>query len=583
MRGACGGTRAARASARAGMGSRAIFGTALAALLLCGVSSAAPGGGGPTGEMTARDAGAGSDHGAAGLEEELRVGAAELAAVPAESRVLFAKVLGRLEGMRGELEELKAGKARSDERIARLEEESKDCEHEEEQEEQEEMEAEKTENRNSYYTNGTARHRKQAGVPACGPTSWAARTAAVMDACCPAAPGGHRRAQDRTTCPLPDTCPSAACAAAFVAYYDDCALELLGHAAELPLPQFASFYASCQELASGAGQMMLQPVAVQMFRVLVNTKGAAQAGAMFPGSGAGGDDGGAGQPLDPLAPVPPPPPDATGAEDDTTGVTQYHAECTSADVASCVPACNAEHHGYELLATIDGTDTKFSCNLAHGLYSWMGAASEGGYLGADAQSFFSAVVSGAVGSYILTLMEDVGMSTDLTIEPGQDVRISGDPGLAAAPSWGSGGFTVQERGSLALQNIALNPSAIIDLRGSASLSLASMVVRAAVLAAAESALSGAGSTLRLDVVTMQEFPDSALTGITTVRLDGSKTTEPQFFGVAPFFAVTFGPCTVSDGGRCVGRTRAARGLRSGRALLHHRRRRRWRAGPLHRL
>ena len=60
-----------------------------------------------------------------------------------------------------------------------------------------------------------------------------------------------------------------------------------------------------------------------------------------------------------------------------------------------MPECNAEHHGYELLATIDGTDTKFSCNLAHGLYSWMGAASEGGYLGADAQSFFSAVVSGA--------------------------------------------------------------------------------------------------------------------------------------------------------------------------------------------
>ena len=45
-------------------------------------------------------------------------------------------------------------------------------------------------------------------------------------------------AQD-TTCPLPDTCPSTACAGAFVAYYDDCALELQGHAAELPLPQFA--------------------------------------------------------------------------------------------------------------------------------------------------------------------------------------------------------------------------------------------------------------------------------------------------------------------------------------------------------
>ena len=68
-------------------------------------------------------------------------------------------------------------------------------------------------------------------------------------------------------------------------YYEDCGAELQGHAAELPLPQFAGFYASCQELDSGAG-MMLQPGAVQMFRVLVNTEGAAQSGSMFPGGGA---------------------------------------------------------------------------------------------------------------------------------------------------------------------------------------------------------------------------------------------------------------------------------------------------------
>ena len=101
-------------------------------------------------------------------------------------------------------------------------------------------------------------------------------------------------------------------------------------------------------------------------------------------------------------------------------MTQYHAVCTSADVASCVPECNAEHHGYELLATIDGTDTKFSCNLAHGLYSWMGAASDGGFLGRDFASFFSAVASSAAGFYTVTLLEDagIGIGTDLTIEPG---------------------------------------------------------------------------------------------------------------------------------------------------------------------
>jgi len=104
-----------------------------------------------------------------------------------------------------------------------------------------------------------------------------------------------------------------------------------------------------------------------------------------------------------------------------------------------VPDCNAEHHGYELLATIEGTDTKFSCNLAHGLYSWMGAASEGGYLGADAQSFFSVVVAGVAGSYIVTLTADAGISTDIMIEPEQVVRISGDPGLAVPPSWAAAG------------------------------------------------------------------------------------------------------------------------------------------------
>ena len=99
-----GGAGSPRAAARAGMGFRGMVVTALAALLLCGASLAAPAAGGAGGDMP-RDMGGGSD--AAGLEEELHVGAAELAAVPAESRAVLAKVLGRLEGLRGEMEELK--------------------------------------------------------------------------------------------------------------------------------------------------------------------------------------------------------------------------------------------------------------------------------------------------------------------------------------------------------------------------------------------------------------------------------------------------------------------------------------------
>ena len=108
---------------------------------------------------------------------------------------------------------------------------------------------------------------------------------------------------------------------------------------------------------------------------------------------------------------------------------------------------------------IGGDDSKFSCNLAHGLYSWMGAAAEGGYLGADAQSFFSAVVSGAAGSYILTLTSDAGISTDLQIQPGQDVHVSGAG--VSPPSWGGGGFVVQQGGSLSLTGVVLTGSASV--------------------------------------------------------------------------------------------------------------------------
>ena len=83
----------------------------------------------------------------------------------------------------------------------------------------------------------------------------------------------------------------------------------------------------------------------------------------------------------------------------------------------------------------------------------MGAATEGGYLGNDVQSFFSAVISGAAGFYAVTVTEDAGIGTDLTIQPGQNVQISGDPGLSEAPSWGTGGFVIGEMGSLTLAHL----------------------------------------------------------------------------------------------------------------------------------
>ena len=231
---------------------------------------------------------------------------------------------------------------------------------------------------------------------------------------------------------------------------------------------------------------------------------------------------------------------------DSSGVQEYHAECSSAEIASCVPACNAEHHGFELLATIDGTDTKFSCNLAHMLYSWMGAASEGGYLGADFAAFFSAVVSGAAGSYFLALTMDAGISTDLKIQPGQDVRIHGDSEVP--PSWGRGGFAVQQGGSVSLTNVGVDATAAITVTGGGSLSLAELTLPQSALYAVMGG-SGAGSRLVFESVTVPEHPEwGMLTGSATKAPYAATGNFPL-----PTFVVNSGPCTLAEGGRCVGR------------------------------
>jgi hypothetical protein len=58
------------------------------------------------------------------------------------------------------------------------------------------------------------------------------------------------------------------------------------------------------------------------------------------------------------------------------------------------------------------------------------------------------------------------ISTDLMIEPGHAVVVSGDQGLADAPSWGSGGFVVQQFGSLVLAQMQLAGSISVISGGS---------------------------------------------------------------------------------------------------------------------
>ena len=125
------------------------------------------------------------------------------------------------------------------------------------------------------------------------------QTAATMDACCPQTGGGGHRRMQGSSCDLPETCPSMACASVFLPFMAACDVTL-SQMPGLQVEQFERFAASCQERQAS----MLQPVDVQMFRVRVNTAGAAQSGAMFPGGGSGLPL----NPLQPLQPLPPPPP-----------------------------------------------------------------------------------------------------------------------------------------------------------------------------------------------------------------------------------------------------------------------------------
>ena len=61
---------------------------------------------------------------------------------------------------------------------------------------------------------------------------------------------------------------------------------------------------------------------------------------------------------------------------------------------------------------------------------------DGGYLGSDLDSFFSAVVSSAAGFYaVLLTVQNAGITTLLTVRPGQSVAVTGDPSLPQPPDW----------------------------------------------------------------------------------------------------------------------------------------------------
>ena len=179
----------------------------------------------------------------------------------------------------------------------------------------------------------------------------------MLGVCCASPLGiGHRLLQADGGCDsLPATC-SPECSGQFVSIFENCQGEPVMR--ELPagvMAEWTVFYSACSEADQAVAEMgALKPINVVMYRILISSDGAQTHDEMFPGGGQGGTIVG---PL-PTLPSPPPPPPVSPV---STDVEQYHAQCTTANIQTCVPTCNATTHGYELLATIDGTDTTFSC------------------------------------------------------------------------------------------------------------------------------------------------------------------------------------------------------------------------------
>jgi hypothetical protein len=157
-----------------------------------------------------------------------------------------------------------------------------------------------------------------------------------------------------------------------------------------------------------------------------------------------------------------------------------------------------------MLLNLEGADTKLSCELHHGLYSWVGAATDGGYLGADGQAFFLAINSAAPGLYALLMHADMpSVAQTLEIRPGQLATVSGLESIAVPPTWGStGGIRVQDSGSLLMQYVTIVAAIDVDSGGSLTLHDVSCV-GAAVIIAARANVVIAVSNLRLNGVQFQ--------------------------------------------------------------------------------
>eukprot|EP01052_Picozoa_sp_SAG31_P019497 SAG31_NODE_1423_length_8400_cov_2.665944_7_plen_718_part_00 len=225
----------------------------------------------------------------------------------------------------------------------------------------------------------------------------------------------------------------------------------------------------------------------------------------------------------------------------------------------CMPLCEMETNGFLLLLNARGNDAKLSCELHHGLYSWVGGSADGGFIGTDAATFFSAVAAAAAGTYIVTLLASASISTDLVVHAGQVVAVNGDERLDEVLSWGNGaggGFVVQQFGLLSLSHVQIDPAAAVTVTDGGRLSFDNLALPSRALATAMGGLCGAGSRLIFDAVTVPEQVElGVLRGtVTSTGVEHELVLDPPDLLEDPLtFVVVSGPCTLAAGGRCVGR------------------------------
>ena len=175
---------------------------------------------------------------------------------------------------------------------------------------------------------------------------------------------GHRRMQ--ADCALPAACPSEACAATFVHFYDDCGGELVGE-----LDQYTSLYVSCQDMRQSSSSIAMQ------LGVKCTESGVSDADCI----------------------------------PECTAEIHGYTLLLNIDGGDLKLSCQLHHAIYStrgsaaqcvLFPLLDGAAHTRTLIFLADLPT--AAQSDGGYLGIDHRAFISAIVAGAAGSYFLTLM-----------------------------------------------------------------------------------------------------------------------------------------------------------------------------------